>query len=826
MGNTDSNVQIIPFYAHPHVHTVINDDTWYDETTKQSEPVNSSDKPFTTMIITGADTGIDNKFVRLSDATVKEALFGKGNYSKYGQASIQADVLFNGNTNVWLCRALPDNATYANIVYLMHFRKGNILDDLGQETGKKRLEVKLSLAYANKPYLANGARTDEDIEGFAESLASETADPNNGYMVLPIAYGRSVGHGKYGNMYSMGIERDYDAEKEYGVKMYLFNLLTNSNVTKVTNQFSGSLYQVSRDNVSTLIDDVIDQYAEGSAPVFIHSFEENLQIIYDLYREIVTENMRYVDASGNNAEDAKELQEALAITIEQFDPLFGIKMDSRTNEQIPYYRNYTTKSTGAYVSPNFEVPNEEGATKPMNISDWNTAEVGSTVLVVADPLKDGRRILYTVVSIDPETGNIVYDEGVTTEIDADQYDGVNISSSVGQMLSGGHDGDFQEITVDGKTRAPKPSEMKLLLSREYVKILRGRKDRRILSHARINLDFIFDANYNMVTDDTLEIDGSINPLYNGSTVITDKDYQSLSVLAKNGTTPYDNSDLNVKQALYDLVRFRNVNGMTINQDDQGAGCSLYLDCGLVGLKNIGVNQELEAIIDSMAKFTGRACSIDLGYYEIFDPMTSRRIKVTATYKIAKDLVPHMMVNGINKPYTNTFAQLISIQRDSTLQSAGEFIRDSFNPTLDLIDWDVKEKLYKQRINYWLTDEEGRIVYRATQNTCQTDASALLEENNVRVLNTLKKQLEKACRGYGYNWNEPEVRKSYTKAQTEVFRPWIGTIVQDLSIKFDANEWEQKRMIMHCYVEVKFRDIVKRIILEINIKRLTYSEGGE
>ena len=52
------------------------------------------------------------------------------------------------------------------------------------------------------------------------------------------------------------------------------------------------------------------------------------------------------------------------------------------------------------------------------------------------------------------------------------------------------------------------------------------------------------------------------------------------------------------------------------------------------------------------------------------------------------------------------------------------------------------------------------------------------------------------------------------------------MVQDLSIEFTANEWEQERMIMHCYVIVKFRDIIKRIILEINIHRPDYSGGDK
>ena len=170
-----------------------------------------------------------------------------------------------------------------------------------------------------------------------------------------------------------------------------------------------------------------------------------------------------------------------------------------------------------------------------------------------------------------------------------------------------------------------------------------------------------------------------------------------------------------------------------------------------------------------------------------------------------------------------------VQRSTALTNTNAMIRDTFHPDIDLIDWDVKERLYTSRINYWITSNEGRTVERACQNTRQLEASALLEENNVRVLNTLKKGLERACRSYLYEWNEPEARKGYTDAQMAIYKPWIGSMVQDINIRFDADEWEQTRMIMHCYCDVAFRDIVKRIILEININRPDYGEsakGGE
>lgn len=821
--STDSSVQIIPYYAHPHVHTVIEDNTWYEETV--ATPKNPNDLPFSTCVVTGADMGIDNTFVRLNDKDTKEKLFGKSNFLKYGQPSLQADVLFNGNTNVWFCRVLPDNATYSNIVFLAHYRKGKILDDIGQETGKSRLEIKFSTAYATKPYITEGAKSDIDIEEFARSLATTSADPQTGYMTVPICYIRSVGRGKYGNTYSMSITRDSDAEKEYDIKMYRFNLLTNTDVTRVSNLFAGSLYQTTRYNMSTLIKDVLDQFSTGSAPVYIYPFEDSFQSIYDFYKnEVVESNKQYIEGSGASAEDLAELKDAQNIIEDSFDPLFGLKLNTRTGEMIPYYKNYTVKESGEWIPPDLEIPNTEDATKPLNISEWGSAFVGARVLVAADPLNEGCRWLYTVMSVDSETGNIVYDEGVECDIDDNQYDGINIAQSVGHMFSGGHDGDFQEISVNGELRPPTDAEMKLLLSREYVKAFRGEKDRKILSPARVDLDFIFDANYNMTSEGTLTIESGISSLYSNSTILTDKDAQALTILGGTGVV-LDFTDLNVKKAMYDLNEFRNRNGMTVNPE-AGAGCSLYLDCNYTGLKTIGINYELMDIIEMMEEFNGRATSIDLGYYEIFDPVSRKRIKVTTTYYIAKNLIPHILREGLNKPFTYNYAQLMAIQRDRSLTVSGDMIRDTFRPDIDLIDWDVKEKLYTSRINYWLTKDEGRVVQRAVQNTRQRDASALLEESNVRVLNTLKKGLEKACRSYLYEWNEPEVRKGYTDAQMEIYRPWIGTMVHDLDIKFDANEFEQERMIMHCYCEVQFRDIAKRIILGINIQRPNYSSGGE
>lgn len=818
-----STLQICPFYAQPHVHTVVYDHTWYDETV--ANPRDLDDLPFATCVVTGADTGIDNTFVRVNTLATKQAIFGKGNYEKYGQPSIQADVLFNGQTNVWFCRVLPDNATYANMVLLAHFRVGDILDKHSQPTGLKRLEVKYSWTHAISPALTEGARKDTDIEAFCKSVTKPDPDPQTGYMTVPILYVRSIGRGRYGDNYSMRIERAVEEETEYKVKMFRFVLLNNDTRTRVINQFAGSIYQTSKYDMSTLIDDVLDQFTTGSCPVKIKTFEDNYTFIYDVYKDrVVKPNRIYLEGSGANTEKMRDLKYAEAMDSSNFDPIFGIKLMAKTNEPIPYYRNYTVSEDGPWIEPDKRIPDGTLTTRPINTAEWSTAAVGNRVLVVADPLHASLRWLYTVTAIDPNTGDITYDEGKEVAIDADQYDGTNLGLQVGYRFVGGSDGDFQEISIDGKKRPPTKGEMLILLSKEYVRAFRGEKDRKILSPARVNLDFIFDANYNMTSDEQLFADRGVLPLYAGSTVLTDEDAANLAILWKSKMIE-SYTDLNVKKAMFDLNEFRNKNGMTIDLAE-GAGCLLHLDMNMTGLRKTTVSYELLDLINMMSDFLGRNVSVDLGHYEIFDPNSGRRIPVTATYFLAQNLIPHLIQHGINKPFTFNYAQLTALRRNSrVLKVQGNMIRDTFKPDLDLIDWDVKEMLYKGRINYYVQTDEGRIVKRAVQNTRQLDASALLEENNVRVLNLLKKQLDAACQGYLYEWNEPEVRKGYTAAQMEIYRPWIGSMVHDIDIVFTANEWEQERMIMHCLVYVAFRDIIKRIILEINIARPDYETGG-
>ena len=59
---------------------------------------------------------------------------------------------------------------------------------------------------------------------------------------------------------------------------------------------------------------------------------------------------------------------------------------------------------------------------------------------------------------------------------------------------------------------------------------------------------------------------------------------------------------------------------------------------------------------------------------------------------------------------------------------------------------------------------------------------------------------------------------------EKFRDWNSKYVETIDITFKANKWELERSILHCYVDITFRGIYKRAIVEIDINRRTYADA--
>lgn len=195
-------------------------------------------------------------------------------------------------------------------------------------------------------------------------------------------------------------------------------------------------------------------------------------------------------------------------------------------------------------------------------------------------------------------------------------------------------------------------------------------------------------------------------------------------------------------------------------------------------------------------------------YEVRDPFTNKKIRVTYPHFLAGNLPTHYMKAGEHIAYAAADAPLLG------------HVPRSVKPDLDADDSESKEALYILRMNYLETLAEN-VYQRGTQSTSdigakRTSWSDLNEENNVYVLLEYKRMLEKYVNTLTYDFAEAEDRAQFTSDCKRMLEPDIGVKVRSVNVRFDMTPWEEERSILHCYLEIVFKTMVKRSIIEIDV----------
>lgn len=249
----------------------------------------------------------------------------------------------------------------------------------------------------------------------------------------------------------------------------------------------------------------------------------------------------------------------------------------------------------------------------------------------------------------------------------------------------------------------------------------------------------------------------------------------------------------VKSAMVDLTLLRN-------------DCLCYLDCGIM---NSFTESDIETMITEYSAFADNKISKNIQHYYINEPNTMKRIPVTITYFLSRKYADHVINVGSYIPFVKMRARLDG------------HIKDSLYPTVDDYEMDLKETLTKNRFNYFETVADN-IFQRACQNTAQSKNSDLLEESNITTLYNMKRIIERDIANNLYNFADADIRKDFRDYETAKFASWVSKDVQAFSIDFRMNDWEFDRSILHCYINVTFRGIMKRAILEIDINKRSSS----
>ena len=715
--------QIVPQFSFPYVETYIND---YTVTTEDSNSTVVADPAIGYIFAFGSDVGIDNRWVLKRTQASWVKTFGKPDFKKYGQPALTPYVLLgSAGVKVWCMRVMPDNATRAHAITSLYYKADGA--DV-QEASKRKFRIKYTARYVD-PKGASPIITKNDLLKVRGQLDGAAHDgvykDGEGYTQVPgIVLLSSNGRGSGGNNQSVRIANNVYYEKEYGIKIYGFEILSTDRGLIKDADYTGSIVTSVKYDSATLINDILIDTEDGIAPVDIDVDEECVETVYNAYIEFCKK--QYNDL----AEELEKKMTEKSVTQGMMDG----------TEEVP-------EDKAAAVAECIEIRN-------MRIT---CAEDMLPALDGFDPifgLTVGSTSSYIPFLQFPEKLTDEVDTGAEDYVAADytQTDIISFDDVRGVVLKGGTNGYFDNPRTEViENKLGEKETIQWTVEDEmtdcYKRAWNGTLDKRILTAKRIGCSALFDANY-----------------------------------------PYE---VKCEMAKLTLARKNEL---------------FYMDTGIRG--SYGAD-EVASMISQYSIFASRQISKNLHHFYTKDPITKKRIPVTITFFLANRFWKHMVDNGMHIPMTKGNCQLSG------------HVRNSLAPTIEDYDVQLKEMFQQNRFNYFETIEDN-VYQRATQNTSQEANSDLLEESNVMILYEAKRIVEKDINDRLYRFNEAEERSEFRQIERAKFNNWNNRLVQSFDIKFKANKWELERSIIHCYIEIVFRGIYKRGIVEIDINRRDYA----
>ena len=282
------------------------------------------------------------------------------------------------------------------------------------------------------------------------------------------------------------------------------------------------------------------------------------------------------------------------------------------------------------------------------------------------------------------------------------------------------------------------------------------------------------------------------------------DKKILSALRIPAIALFDaNYSYEVKKVLVELATVRN-------------DCVVYLDCGIMSsFSDAAVTHLIEdySIFDTATIMDGATkipcVSKNLHHYVIRDAETKRKRTVTFVYYLASIYYNHYISNGLHVPLAQVRCQLAN------------HVKDSLAPTVELHENKLREQFTENRFN-WCEAVGPNEFRRVCQLIAQTPESDMIEESNVQTLFALKRDIESECRDHIYDFTDTDSRADLAEYIMAQHRNWIGNKVQSLKVSFAQNAWEGERSIIHGYIQVVFRGLAKRILLEFDINKRDYA----
>lgn len=266
--------QIILNYEHPHIKTVINDNT------KVSSLYHPEDTGVRFLNVFSSKKGRDGVFLKFTDEASFLEEYGTPNFNLHGQPIYNALAsLKTREAECYCMRVMPDDAAYANIIFSLKYK----IDKETEDSPKMIIRHEIS----TQESLVDKTMVDTIVDKTAEE------DPDSeGFMTIPLMGFYSLGRGEYGNGFRLRISNVTTKNKKKLNKTYKLEVFDTENGLERKEQFEASLYEAAiESNTSLFYEDVVNDPDTGSSRINMYVNPYAIEFLYDLYiKEIAPEN--------------------------------------------------------------------------------------------------------------------------------------------------------------------------------------------------------------------------------------------------------------------------------------------------------------------------------------------------------------------------------------------------------------------------------------------------------------------------------------------------------------------------------------------------------
>lgn len=240
---------------------------------------------------------------------------------------------------------------------------------------------------------------------------------------------------------------------------------------------------------------------------------------------------------------------------------------------------------------------------------------------------------------------------------------------------------------------------------------------------------------------------------------------------------------------------------------RGDSVALF-DAGITGIAT--KSNVIPYVKENLASFMDDTYeSVDAYYGKIRDPYNQRVITVTSAYALS--------ILYANSFYRHGNAKHVPVADNDEGNLDNIFIADSIAPVFDEdLDEEVMNELIDERINFARFNASGK-TNRSTQTCRQPNLSMLSELNNVFVLKDVKRMCERMTANNRYNFAEPEDLARFTNT-ANMNLAQFGDQVVSIDASYSQSEYEEQYSIVHLYVTMVCKNIVKTTLIEIDVNR--------